>query len=403
MPQVTKDNVATVVIVSETFKDLALPEKHEMPSKAAVEDLKESEQNLWQMIFSWRGFIVLLMHAAYVIHGFSFSTVPIALVCMCGPVAAPSRNAPSNTTSFFNTSGYSNSTGYEDGLLLQEKKYEFDWDSKTRGFLLSGVFFTNFLAPILASALRGYLGNRVSLALLTMIAAAMNFLSPVTARANVYIFLAVRVLSGFVLNSHMPITSDTMAWWLPVSEKLTSVSFVVAGWYVSGSLGPLVSGYLCLIPFDGGWPLIFYFNGAVAIPWIIAWLLLSSRKPEDHPFISQKEKTYITSNRVGLSQDTANAQTAERPPYRRIFSSVPVISFIVSAVAVFFNVTILVTCMPVYMASLLKYSLQEVGIIMCVAWGMRFPLAIAWSAFGNWLLRFESITLNRARKICFFL
>ncbi|BFZ23587.1 hypothetical protein BsWGS_26625 [Bradybaena similaris] len=307
----------------------------------------------------------------------------------------------SNTTSSFNLSGFSNVTSDVEELLLQEKRYEFSWDYKTRGLLLTSIFFTSFLAPLLANAIRGYLGNKTTLVVLTLTLAGLNFLSPVTARANVYIFLAVRVLMGLVINSHMPIAGDMMAWWLPVSEKLTAVSFVMGGWYLGGFIAPIIAGYLCALPVDGGWPLAYYFAGAVTVPWSIAIIFLTSRKPEKHPFISDKEKAYIIRTRLGLSQNSTSTQKADRPPYRSIFSSIPVISFTAAEVAHVFNVCIVLACTPTYLASVLRLSIQEAGLVMGVTWAFRFPASQLWTVLGNWLMRFESVGTNGTRKICF--
>ena len=61
--------------------------------------------------------------------------------------------------------------------------------------------------------------------------------------------------------------------------------------------GPLVAlpltGFLCEIQWDNGWPLAFYVPGAIAVIWFVFWTLLVFDGPDVHPRISLEEKHYI--------------------------------------------------------------------------------------------------------------
>lgn len=59
---------------------------------------------------------------------------------------------------------------------------------------------------------------------------------------------------------------------------------------------------MCIYGFGGGWPSIFYIFGIVGIVWFVAWMILAAKGPEEHRFISQKEKDYIVDQtKDGLS------------------------------------------------------------------------------------------------------
>ncbi len=63
-----------------------------------------------------------------------------------------------------------------------------------------------------------------------------------------------------------------------------------------------LGGYLCVNGFAGGWPSIFYVFGCVGIFWFCLWMVLVSKSPEEHRFISQHEKEYIIEQtKEGLS------------------------------------------------------------------------------------------------------
>lgn len=54
-----------------------------------------------------------------------------------------------------------------------------------------------------------------------------------------------------------------------------------------------LSGYLCEIEWDNGWPLAFYVPGCVAVIWFVLWVLLIFEGPDVHPRITEDEKQYI--------------------------------------------------------------------------------------------------------------
>ena len=71
-----------------------------------------------------------------------------------------------------------------------------------------------------------------------------------------------------------------------------------------------LSGYLCTIPVDNGWPFAFYVPGALAAVWYVFWWFLAYDGPDVHPRISEEERSYIiaTTDRVG-TQKQVNRET----------------------------------------------------------------------------------------------
>jgi MFS family permease len=57
-----------------------------------------------------------------------------------------------------------------------------------------------------------------------------------------------------------------------------------------------LSGFLCQVPLDNGWPLAFYVPGIAGIAWFVAWIYLVSDGPDVHPGIDENEKQFIMSS-----------------------------------------------------------------------------------------------------------
>lgn len=54
-----------------------------------------------------------------------------------------------------------------------------------------------------------------------------------------------------------------------------------------------LSGYLCELEWDNGWPLAFYVPGIATVIWFVFWVLFVYEEPDVHPRIAEDEKQYI--------------------------------------------------------------------------------------------------------------
>ena len=87
--------------------------------------------------------------------------------------------------------------------------------------------------------------------------------------------------------------SSLWAFWAPPAERSRLVGVANAGSQIGNVIALPLGGFLCVYGFDGGWGSIFYVFGSVGIVWFIFWMLLTSKSPEEHRFISEEEKLYI--------------------------------------------------------------------------------------------------------------
>ena len=90
-----------------------------------------------------------------------------------------------------------------------------------------------------------------------------------------------------------PAAASMLSKWVPNMERTTLGAFVLAGAQFGMVIGLPLSGWLCSLDFDHGWPLTFYVPGIIGMFWFIAWSLLVFDSPSTHPRISEEEKNYI--------------------------------------------------------------------------------------------------------------
>ena len=78
-----------------------------------------------------------------------------------------------------------------------------------------------------------------------------------------------------------------------------------------------LSGLLCEIQWDNGWPLAFYVPGAIAAVWFVFWTLLVFDGPDVHPRISAEEKHYILQTSGRNDGDNGEKVIAKQPLCKR--------------------------------------------------------------------------------------
>ncbi|CAL1533545.1 unnamed protein product [Lymnaea stagnalis] len=366
-------------------------------------------QSLASRVCSWRSMMLLMLHLSFVINTIPKNTTPIAIVCMVRPRSGETLGVGStNATTIGVTEGVLGSQ-MEGALSAAVQRnttgekgddFEFDWDSKTVGLVLSAFSFTSWVGPFFGNMVRGYLGNKWTMTLLTLGSALTTLLSPPAARTGPNVLVGLRVISGLAFGGNLPIVSDTVVWWTPESERLTAATVTFSGFNMAGIVTFFIAGFLCSVPIDNGWPFIFYIFGAITLLWTLAWHIMTTQKPEDHPWISDEEKSFIIATRShGIG--AKNTGRGDKPPYRTIMTSVPILVYMVVSSVHMWSVTIVYTYTPVYFSRPLGFTYEETGVLVSAVAFCRLFGAYVWTVIGNVLMKRPGMTTNKNRKIIF--
>ena len=146
-------------------------------------------------------------------------------------------------------------------------------------------------------------------------------------------------------------------------------------------LGNFIAGFLCSIPVDRGWPLIFYFFGVSSTVWVVLWTVLSSRRPEEHPFISESELQHITSHRSAMDHETKD--DSDKLPFKQIMCSVPLLCFLVAGCSHVLVVIVTYFNIPIFLNKTQGFTVEQTGILVAFIALVRFLGNFFWAAFGN--------------------
>ncbi|CAB3371455.1 Hypothetical predicted protein [Cloeon dipterum] len=166
---------------------------------------------------------------------------------------------------------------------------------------------------------------------------------------------------------------------------------VFAGTQIGTVIGTALSGVL-IEAF--GWESVFYFFGSCAIVWFIIFTLICYSKPDEHPYITEKEKKFLHEK----LDDTVNKDLPPIP-WKSIFTSVPLWGLVAAQVGHDWGFYTLVTDLPLYMSDVLHYSIGKNGLVSSIPYLVMWIVSLTSGLLADWLLKKKYLSITNVRKI----
>ncbi|XP_052131701.1 sialin-like [Frankliniella occidentalis] len=268
---------------------------------------------------------------------------------------------------------------------------DFHWDETTQGVVLSSFYYGYILSHIPGGVLADRFGGKHTLGLGILSTALTTLLTPPAAWLGPGWLIALRVIMGVGEGVTFPAVSVLLAHWVPPAERSRLGSFVFAGAQLGTVLGTAISGLL-LAHFD--WPVTFYFFGALGVAWYAVWLAVCYSTPEEHPFISERERDYLH------RQIKANnhGKTIAPTPWAGILTSLPVWGLAVAQVGHDWGFFTMVTDLPKYMKSVLQVSIGKNGLLSALPYLVMWVCSMLFAAVADWIIAHRYWSVLTVRK-----
>lgn len=237
---------------------------------------------------------------------------------------------------------------------------EYQWDATIKGNLLASFFWGYVITQIPAGYLSQRFGPKILLTGSLFFCSLFTVLMPVAAEVGDWgLLCGTRVIQGLAQGSVLPGLQNLLSNWTPTEERGRLATIVYAG----APLGTIVAMSVCgaLASSSIGWPSIFYVFGALGFLWVVLWFFLGADRPDTHKFISKEEQAYIETS-LGSKVST---DTKRQTPWVDIFTSLPMWAVIIAHCGQNWGFFTLLTEMPSYMNSILKFDLTSVSHIIC--------------------------------------
>ncbi|CAL1547222.1 unnamed protein product [Lymnaea stagnalis] len=254
---------------------------------------------------------------------------------------------------------------------------EFDWDKITRSELLAMYFYGYIFTQIPSGWLASRYGGRRVWGVCMVVCSICTFVTPVCARTHVYLVYAVRFILGIAAGVTFPCVHAMLGKWSPPFERSKMASYTFAGPLIGNVVTFSISGLLCQYGFDNGWGSIFYLSGIVNTLWVVAWFFLTADSPEQHRFITEREKVYIESS-IGKG----GIKKVRKVPWLKMFSSGPLWAVIIAHFCNNYVNYTLLTSLPTFMKESLNFDIKQNGLLSSLPYVCQFiaSIAVGWAA-----------------------
>ncbi|KAG7210886.1 hypothetical protein KM043_012367 [Ampulex compressa] len=270
----------------------------------------------------------------------------------------------------------------------------YDWDEYTQGIILSSFYWGYIVTHLPGGMMAERFGGKYSLGLGILSTAIFTLLTPVAVKkGGATALIVLRILMGLGEGTTFPALNAMLAQWTPPEERSKIGSMVFAGAQLGTVFATSVSGFI-LHYSKIGWPAVFYVFGAVGILWFLIWVAICYNNPEEHPFISEAEVKFL--------HERMSAHTHKRPPpvpWRHLVKSVPLWALIAAQIGHDWGFFTMVTDLPKYMSSVLRYSIKSNGLLSSLPYLSMWLCSMLTSWLADWMITAGLMSRTNVRKL----
>ncbi|XP_014215997.1 putative inorganic phosphate cotransporter [Copidosoma floridanum] len=268
----------------------------------------------------------------------------------------------------------------------------YDWSEYTQGVILGSFYWGFVVSHVPGGIAAERYGGKHTLGLGLASTAICTILTPLSVAWGGAIGLTLlRILMGLCEGITQPALSVMLSQWVPVNERSKISTFVYMG-AVCGIL--LISTGLGSTIQLMDWQGVYYLFGGMSLVWYLLWLVLCYNSPREHPFISEREARKLTAR---LQEHTH----VDPPPvpWRHLLGSAPFWALVAVTVGRDWYGLILLTDLPKYTMSVLKYSADENGLLYLVNHVAILVACLLFSWLSDWLIERNYLSLTGVRKV----
>nr|XP_018673029.2 sialin-like [Ciona intestinalis] len=280
--------------------------------------------------------------------------------------------------------------------VSQYQEGEFDWSLVKQGLLLSCYWYGYTVSTFPGAWLAQQFGIRITLGVASLLSAILTFFVPLAARLSFSLLVALRITMGLLQGVTLPTIMQSIGIWSPPCENTRhfALSFtgVASGNVVAFTFAGLIISYF-------GWECTFYVAGGIGCLWSIAWFLLIHDTPLKHPRISKQELSYITESLSDAASTDGKKASFKTVPWRKMLTSRPYWSTVVPHLAENWTMAITHSWVPQYIAKVLGFSIENVGILSSLPYGLNVFSLLASGFLSDFILMKTKIRKTLLRKV----
>ncbi|HKE43251.1 MAG TPA: MFS transporter [Steroidobacteraceae bacterium] len=238
------------------------------------------------------------------------------------------------------------------------------WTQTTKGSVLSAFFIGYLLFMIVSGWLARRYGGKRILAAAVVIWSVFTLLTPWAAQHSIAMLIAARIGLGIGEAAVLPAAFELFNVWVPAAERTRSVARFLSGVPLGQVVGFIGTGWIIA---QSGWPMAFYFFGALGLVWLAFWMPIVRDNPATDPRVSPSELAL-------LRRDKPAAQPRVFP-WRRYLASPAVWAVFVAHFCQNWALYLLISWLPSYFSEQLGLSISNAGLFAAAPWLVAFLVA----------------------------
>ncbi|RCN51264.1 transporter, major facilitator family protein [Ancylostoma caninum] len=301
--------------------------------------------------------------------------------------------------------------------MIESQEPEFYWTPTELGMMESSFFYGYAASQIPAGVLAAKFAPNKLFCLGVAIASILNVFVAFALQYHPYTDVVVMVMQGIqglALGVTYPAMHGVWRHWAPPLERSKLATTTFTGSYVGVMLGMplsalLVSYFSWSAPFYvfGEFAVMlsekivthddaFLILGCVGILWSLAWWSISSKSPNDHSYITEEERTYIT-EKVGTVA-TGN-MTLTTVPWKTILLSPPVWAIVICNFSRSWTFFLLLSNQLTYMKDVLHLDIRHSGLISALPQFTMTIVVLISGQMADWLRSTGKMNTGPVRKM----
>lgn len=161
-------------------------------------------------------------------------------------------------------------------------------------------------------------------------------------------------------------------------------------------MGTIVSAFLSgyIISYFQNWRAVFYVFGVTGVLWFVFFQILCYKDPISHPYISEKEKEYLSEN-IGQLQRNTNLPPT---PWKLMLTNAAVLALIAAQIGHDFGFYIMVTDLPKYFNDVMKFNIKSNSLYTAIPYIFMWVISVSTGILADWMIHKRWMGITATRK-----
>lgn len=267
----------------------------------------------------------------------------------------------------------------------------FKWSSMVQNYILASFYYALPCNQFLGGWMSAIIGGKKIIGCGITVATLLTILTPLATELSVYLLISLRITMGFFLGMTYPAIYSIWLNWAPINERTRLTSLTLSGSLAAAVVGVPLAG---LITNYLNWQLMFYVFGLFGVVCSILWWLIVEDKPEDYSKITSSELDYINQS---LDSDYKKKKISH--PWKEILTSPSVWAIIVAHFCESWGYQMMITQLPILLASVFKYHVSLTGLQMAIFHFILMIVTIIGGQLADWFITKNHLTTTMVRKV----